>query len=477
MSKPIHAITQHGDDYKAVSLKQAGEQLEIIDFYQCERKSNDWNHIHQKISSNGQAWENIIGLDSKGIAFYHINTPDVDSQKLETIVRMQAESLLPLPQKDISYAWRPGQTSNGNIPVTIAVAKTSQLQNNINGINGLSPSKILLNPEAIVQGWLSFYDGNRDANQLIYITDNASVTCLINENKLIQAIYSDIGRKKLKNSQSEFNQFVEQLAHDLRDMNLTLSTNNTNKSLNTIILSNGDDFYKQIQSHLNERNIDAACTTPNMACFTGEKDVSPQIIHEFLPAVGLAYLSKAKQSQTFDLYQQLYHSPDKKSSKPNTPPVIITACLAAVLILTYFLISYFSDVRQLNYLENQLNSNESMNINQLIKENQVRKSIASQRIDLLDLLSKINQSNEQEVILDNMLYKKGQKIKLSGHIPQNSQAHFDFVDKLQATKGFSDVRLDNPVLDEKKKQLTFSITFDYQNFTKKKRSTTFKSKL
>ncbi|MCU0917546.1 MAG: pilus assembly protein PilM [Planctomycetes bacterium] len=86
----------------------------------------------------------VVGLDSTGVAFYRITAPAVNPEEMAAIVRMQAESLLPLPTDQIEVAWRTMPATNGNVEITIAAARREYLRKFASQVHDFRPGRILL---------------------------------------------------------------------------------------------------------------------------------------------------------------------------------------------------------------------------------------------------------------------------------------------------------------------------------------------
>jgi hypothetical protein len=66
---------------------------------------------------------------------------------MASIVRMQTESLLPLPADQIEVAWRSSPGTNGNVEISIAAARREYLQKFSGSVRDFRPGHILLSCE------------------------------------------------------------------------------------------------------------------------------------------------------------------------------------------------------------------------------------------------------------------------------------------------------------------------------------------
>ena len=108
------------------------------------------------------------------------------------------------------------------------------------------------------------------------------------------------------------------------------------------------------------------------------------------------------------------------------------------------------------------------NLAQLVEEQRLRKKIAAQKLPIIDLLTKINKDRQDTVLLNNFLFKKGLRSSITCQTKDSTEMA-KFAKSLAKQRGISEVRIQSQAFDEKKKQLSFTITFHYRNFTKKKK--------
>ncbi len=113
----VVAVAREDARFKAVEVHRHDRQVEILwtrslpadrqatwsGFASACGLAPDANH-HDKVSKRHSPA--VVGLDLTGVAFYRISAPVVDEHEMAAIVRMQTESLLPLPPDQIEVAWR-----------------------------------------------------------------------------------------------------------------------------------------------------------------------------------------------------------------------------------------------------------------------------------------------------------------------------------------------------------------------------------
>ncbi len=115
---PHVVIAAAKDDacFKAVEVRKQDNVIEVLWAKSLPADSQTWTAFaatcgipaprdgHDRAARRHTA--SVVGLDSTGVAFYRVTAPAVEQQEMGSIVRMQAESLLPLPPDQIEVAWR-----------------------------------------------------------------------------------------------------------------------------------------------------------------------------------------------------------------------------------------------------------------------------------------------------------------------------------------------------------------------------------
>ena len=121
MSKTIRAIIKKPQEFKAVQMRPSGTGYELLTH--CDNEAD-----------LPPADSTIIGFDSSRAAFYRIMVPPVREDQMPSLVRMQAETLLPLPLEQMEMAWRQGAEKEGKSAVTITAARSIQMEKFFQGV-------------------------------------------------------------------------------------------------------------------------------------------------------------------------------------------------------------------------------------------------------------------------------------------------------------------------------------------------------
>jgi Tfp pilus assembly protein PilN len=138
------------------------------------------------------------------------------------------------------------------------------------------------------------------------------------------------------------------------------------------------------------------------------------------------------------------------------------------MLVLLAIVSYAVDITGPNSIEKRLEASVSdVDMNLLVKRQQLLKTVARERPDLLDLLKLVNESGEKGITLTGFYFKKGQPVSISGQASSNDQLS-RYEKNLQNTKGVEKVNYTaNTNTKSKNKKITFTMTFQYKNFSRK----------
>ena len=158
----VIAITQEEDRLKAIELQRQNGITNILWTKSSQDSMVDMGNfadacglsidsITQPSSENRRAV--VVGFNSTGVAFYRISVPSVGEQETASMVRLQAETRLPLPAEQMEIAWRADQMRNGQVGCIVAAARKKPLENFVENVRNFEPTKILLDCEGVTKAW------------------------------------------------------------------------------------------------------------------------------------------------------------------------------------------------------------------------------------------------------------------------------------------------------------------------------------
>jgi Tfp pilus assembly protein PilN len=139
------------------------------------------------------------------------------------------------------------------------------------------------------------------------------------------------------------------------------------------------------------------------------------------------------------------------------------------MLVLLVIVSYAVDIAGPNSIEKRLDESVSdVDMGLLVKRQQLIKTVARERPDLLDLLKVVNESGGRGITLTSLTFKKGQPVSISGEVSSNDQLS-KYEKNLQNTKGIEKVNY-TANTNAKSKKITFTMTFDYKSFSRKTKS-------
>jgi hypothetical protein len=503
----VIAIVKTDDEFRAVELRDQNGTPEVLWTRSRSGGETDWqafaaecglsvgstdptkSHTDQKV---------IIGFDSAGIAFYRVITPAVEEEEIEAIVKLQAESRLPLPVDQMELAWRTSPVKNGQIAVTIAASRKQNVQAFVNKIRSIQPTQILLDCEAVVKAWKSLFSEQGQNAVIINAGARNTQVCLVQNGQLSNAVTLDMGVSDFAEGQAEeVTVMTERFVHDVRSV-IDLFGYERSAEMPVFVLSDGSATYVSLVSALRLEGLNARVVSPEPAKLTAQKELSVTDIYTYRVPLGLAMLALDTDADRLNLFQNVYTPTEEDKSRHWLyTPKVVYAITAAMIVLS-ILISYFVDVAKPSTIEKQIKASGSeTDINLLMERQKLKKIVAQQRPDLLDLINEIttssqNSQNNQRtqrpsrggrgqnasIQLDTFHFKKGQPVLISGQASNNDQL-YNFEQNLEEKTDIKEVKRtstqNTSVLNTNSsprgagggsRGTKFTITFHYKNFTK-----------
>jgi len=417
---------------------------------------------------NGTAPTGVVGLDCAGVAFYRIELPAVADQKLDAIVRMQAESLLPLPSDQMRIAWRANRAENNKRACSIAAARSDRLRQVAADTSGRA-SMILLNAEAVVTAWRKLFDRVVPGAVLINIRANDTQVLLTSDGLLAHAVTLDIGEEELCGGDTAAE--LELFVHDLRNA-LELFASSGADITEILVISENAADRAAVVTYLREAGIDAAATMPSSKILRygyqpdapgggGHADASPlglpvtaRDICEYLEPIGLALTVLEGDVAALNLFDGLLTGTGEKD-KARVGSLFRWACVAAVTAAVVFAIAG----KMLD--KASLARFSTFEVARLIEQHNMKKLIAGQRPDILGAITAVSECGSGGMMLNSFGYKDG-KITIAG-FARSWEQMYEFQKNLEARKNIAAVSIISPSFDERAKRVNFKMQFQYRN--------------
>jgi len=528
---PHVVIAAAKDDarFKAVEVRKQDNAIEVLWTKSLPADGQTWTAFaavcgipagrdgHDKTPRRHPA--SVVGLDSTAVAFYRVTAPAVEPQEMASIVRMQAESLLPLPSDQIEVAWRTTPSTNGNVEITIAAARREFLQKFAGGVRDFRPGNIVLSCEGTARAWQSlFSEGQRQSSNgtdragepralLVSIGAENTQVCMVRDGLVTQAAVLGMGMADLEDygwkggsgapqtQNSAFGdpnvkaeglgegsaisaedhrqaalddatlrnpQSVERFAQDMRTV---LGSFGWDESTPwpLLVLSDGGDAMSRIVESLNAAGLPAKVSVPDARKLRLPPDFKTQDIYEYRTPLGLSLIALEKPSGTLNLFERIAEQEEQEKATTAWRSVILAGAAAAAVLIALIATVYLTDVAGAQRWAELVARPDF----EAARQHQaLLKTVARHRPDMLELLTTINAGKNDGIVLDSLHFKKGQAVTIAGQAG-NTEQMWAFEKNLRAQKDLANVAIVNPTQDSKTKKIKFTITFSYKGFSRK----------
>ena len=484
------AIAQVDGRLKAVQITKQGEAFEVLWTKSSKAPDADWARFASECGlSIGLAEQTkadgdktvVAGFCSAGVAFYHLDVPAAKEEEMAAMVRLQAETLLPLPAEQMEMTWQIRRVQDGKVTITIAAARREYLQKFVENVRGLEPAEILLDCEAIVKAWKEIFLPDEKNAVIVSVAARSTQVCLAEDGRLSNAVILDTGMEDFLEAANDLSDFTykaepeqtettERFVQDIRSVLESFgyaSPATAGLGGPVFVLSDGSRAIEGIVSCLKSAGLNARVALPEIEKIKVQKEFGPVQLYEYRVPIGLALMALQTPVEGLNLFERLYKPAGKEQKIPAWYSLKIAGAIAAVMLALFVIVSYAVDIISPNVIQKRLTTADaSTGIDLLMQRQKLIKTVALERPDLLDLLSLVSESGNSGIKLDSFHFKKGQLVSISGEA-QNSDQLYKFQEALQGKTGVRQAEIQSSSLDSKSKKFKFTITFHYKNFTKK----------
>lgn len=469
----VIAIVREDDKFKGVELQKKNGAVELLWTRSREGAKADWGQFAAAcgLSSDQIGLENdkkvVVGYNSAGTIFHHATVPAVGEKEMASMVKLQAESRLPLPADQIELAWRTEVVQDGQIGITMAVARKEQLKTFAESVRSLRPAKILLDCEGIIQAWRTIFSGTEAKAVVLSMGSRNTQVCLVENGRLSNAVVLDVGIDDfLPEAEQALSETHERFSQDMRSV-LELFGCSQRGDLPIFVLSDGGALHVSIVSFLRMAQFNARVALPEIHRLTSEIELDAGELYEYRASIGLGLMALEGGNKELNIFSGVYRPAEKGEKEHWLYSPKLAGALAVFMLLLLALVAYAVDVKSPEAIKKRLQASVSdMDMDLLVERQQLIRAVAQERPDMLNLLKLVNESGERGITLNSLQFKKGQLVTISGQTSNNDQLR-DFEKSLQETKGIEEVNC-TPTMGSKGKKITFKMTFHYKNFTKKK---------
>lgn len=475
MRQSIVAIAKDDNKFKGIELQSQDGSLEILWTRSDEGADTDWREFAVECDLSVEPAAPIdanagrivvVGFNSAGTIFHRTTVPAVESEEIESIIKLQAESRLPLSADQFEMAWRANHRQDGQVDVIMAVARREQLQKFVNDVISFKPEKILLGCEGIVKVWGAFFSGNIENAVVLSAGSHDTQVCLVEDGQLSNAVVLDIGVDDFsEDGILEQNETTERFAQDMNSV-LELFGHSNQTELTVFVLSDGGATYVSMVSSLRLAGLNARVALPDVDGLMAKSELSIEDIYQYRVPIGLALMALDETTDELNIFKNLYNPSRKEVKKSWVQSTKVTGAIAAVMLVLLAIVTFAVDMTGPKVIEKRLEASISENdMNQLVKRQQLIRTVARERPDLLDLFKLVNESGVRGITLTNFYFKKGQPVSISGQATSNDQLS-RYEKNLQGQKGIEKVNY-TANTNTKNRRITFTMTFNYKNFSSK----------
>ena len=480
----VVAIAQADNRFQAVELRRKAAQYEILWTQTGKDKQADWVQFASDCGlatgavdhTEGDGHRKVVaGFSSAGVVFNRIEVPAAARSEAAPIVRIQAESRLPLSADEMELAWRAGHATNGQMPVTMAAAKTEHLEAFLENVRGISPARIMLDSEGIVKTWRTFFKGDDQIAVVVNTAADNCQLCLAEDGVLVNAVVLDMGTEDFSAAQVQ-TEATERFVRDVTSVlemwrglpALEETARMASAQAPIVVLSDGGDAINAMVAALESAGLNARAVLPDVEQIVEHSKLDGDVVYDYRVPIGLGLVALEARGDDLNIFERLY-TPLKKEQKQSwLSSLKLTTAIAAAMLMVLVLVSYAIDVAKPGAIDEAIKEAMSdADMKELMARQGLRKTIAAQRPDVLHLMKLLNDIGQGGIKLGEVDFRKGYLAGVSGESPSPDQV-YKFEKDLNANKYIRDAKIQSQSQDAKTKKYKFSIDFKYKNFNEKK---------
>ena len=476
IQQSVIAILKTDNKLRAVEVARQNGTFKILWAKSGSENDLDWQAFASRcgltIKANPQEQivsdkNVVVGYDSTGTAFYQVIVPVVEEKEISSIVELQAESRFLLPADQLELAWRTSKLNGNQMIITIAAARRHSIQGFIDKVRFLRPARAILDSEGIIKVWKELFFGLEQNVVIVNAGTQNTQICLAKNGLLCNAVTLDIGTVDFGESESqEETETIERLVRDAKSV-VDLFGVDKQVDVPVIVLSDGSKTYETLAAFLKSAGLNARSSVPSVAKLKSDNELNLREIFEYRAPIGLAMLALNSKTDELNLFERLFKPFGEEVKKHWYFSPGITGAIAAVLVLLFAMVSYAVVAASPKAINNKLsNIGSDTDIKNRVEKQNYLKEVASQRADLLVLLTEITESGQTSqnprsgqreataprpgpqpgppgqsgIQLESFHFKKRQRVTISGQA-QNKEQLENFEKSLSGNKDIKDIHL------------------------------------
>jgi len=473
--RSVIAIAQGESSLKAVEIRRHGLAVEVL--WAKSSGDSDWGVFASEcgVGSDPAGSEGrdghkdvVAGFGSSGVVFHRLDVPATSESEAESIVRLQAESRLPLPIDQMELAWRAGYARNGEMPVIMAAARREHLEEFVENVRAVAPEQIMLDCDGIVKAWRTFFQGDDRASVIISVSSRNSHVCLSESGRLSNAVVLDMGTDDFS-SVGEAGGQTEAAERFVRDMKSVLEMFGYGEpgELPVIVLSDGGDAVQAMVAALESAELNVRGAMASVAELAALSEIDAADIYEYRVPLGLGLMALEDRADELNIFEHLYTPVKEEEEKRWSHSPKLAAAIAVVMLVMLLVVSYAVDAAKPGAIDKRLKAALSdTDMKALMERQGLRRAIAQYRPNVLEIISLINKCGEGGIKPDSVNFKRGQLASVTGLASGNAQL-YKFEEALNKEKHISSAKIQSSSVDAKAKKIRFTINFKYKNFSDK----------
>jgi len=448
-----------GQPYHGVVLCRWGDRVEVVDRRQASGETNGLSDLAAGLAAKARvvggiedANEPVAGalvLNGASLAMYRLEMPAVKGSQLASIIRMQVEAKLPIAADQMRLAWRSNGSAGTTRECMVIAGRASRYDEPMMSGRRVGLTTAVPDWEAAARAW-GLEGAATTRKVVLYVKKTHTAALLIEGGRLLDAVNLDAGEADFARGAED--EKLQLFIHDIWNTlarfgaaqlpEVTVATRENGPAIAAILKESG------IASKAEWPNL------PEMRQEPGQDDP-----REYLEAVGGAALALDPAGERLDL---MMSHPDLRPVRKRLLTPATAVALAAVILAAAIFLMAARKLDEAAYAKLQDNR-----IAQLVRVQNLRKQVAEQRPDMLDLLTKINDSLQPGMLLDSFTFQKGKPVTISTYASSYEVA-YKFEEELKKKAGIGDVKLLDRTFDERRNRVNFKVTLAYYQFSKSK---------
>jgi hypothetical protein len=448
-----------GQPYRGVALCRLGDRVEVIERRKAAGETNGLAELTAALAAKARSAGGIdagtpvagaLVVSGSSLATFRLDVPDVKNRQLESIIRMQVESKLPIAADQIRLAWRSDGSADKGRACTVIAGRASRYDAPMLAARKAGLTAAVPDWEAAARAW--GLDATMTGRKVVlHLRATSTAAMLIEEGRLVDAVNLDAGMEDFGRGAAA-GEKLQLFIHDLWN---TLARFGSAQLPEVLVAAR--EHREAIAALLKESGIESKAAWPTLPTSSGaDPDDDPR---DYIEAIGGASLAMGPAEERLDL---MAAHPDLQPARKPLVTMATGVALAAALLAAVIFLAAARKLDEAAYAKLQ-----DDRIAKLVGVQDLRKKVAEQRPDLLDLLTKVNESLQSGMLLESFTFQKGKPVTLSSFASSLEQAA-KFEEELKKKPGISEVKILDRTFDDRRNRWNFKVTMGYLPFTKSK---------